>query len=459
MEVYRIKHLYGRAGFGLDAEVYRRVERSSINKEVELLFSKARKASSKRLERGGTADVFSDSMDKEGLKKRMKEERKMVFIQNVEWLERMANPDESALLEKMTLFWHGHFACESKFSKLAATQLGTLRRHALGNFSDLVKAIARDVSMIRYLNNQQNRKNSPNENFARELMELFTLGRGNYTERDIREAARAFTGWSSNLKGEFVFRRFQHDFEEKTFRGRSGNFDGDDIIDLILEDRQTARFITSKVYRYFVNPSIDERRVEDLATLFYDSGYEIEVLMRAIFESDWFYRAENRGVKIKSPAEFLAGGMRFLRARIEEPLMLFFVQKALGQVLFRPPNVAGWPGGKAWIDNSTLMLRLNLIHHLMENSEISFQLKSQPEVPPLLKRARALKTKMDLAAVEKMLSRREGEELEDLAACLLPDTAKPALDVFAPFIRTKKGKEKIHWAIRSVMSLPEYQLC
>lgn len=457
MEIQKVKHLYWRAGFGLGPEEYEQIGKSSLENEINRLFSNARKASSQFIQnREGS---MPDRMDKEALKARLKEERKLIFVENVGWLERMADPAESALLEKMTLFWHGHFACESRIFKLATAQLNSLRQHALGNFRTLVKAIARDVSMIRYLNNQQNRKNSPNENFARELLELFTLGRGHYSEEDIREAARAFTGWSSNLQGDFVFRRFQHDFGEKTFRGKSGNLDGDDIIDLILEDKQTARFIAGKVYRYFVHPVPDAEKVEQLAKVFYGSDYDIETMMRSLFESDWFYAKENRGVKIKSPAEFLAGGLRVLRAKVEEPLMLFFVQKALGQVLFQPPNVAGWPGGKSWIDNSTLMLRLNLIHHILETSEIRLQLKDRPETPPLLRRAKAMKTQVDLSPVEGMLSRKGGDILEELANWLLPDNARPALEVFAPFVNRKKDREKVQWAIRCMMSLPEYQLC
>jgi uncharacterized protein (DUF1800 family) len=194
----------------------------------------------------------------------------------------MSNPNHSALLEKMTLFWHGHFACTIKVGMLAAQQLNSIQQHALGNFRDLVLAIARDPSMIRFLNNQQNKKRQPNENFARELMELFTIGRGFYTENDVKEAARAFTGWSSNLSGEYVFRERQHDFGEKRFMNKRGNFDGTDIIDILLERRETAHFITKKIYQYFVNEKVNERRLEQLAAGFYDKNYDIKWLMQTI---------------------------------------------------------------------------------------------------------------------------------------------------------------------------------
>jgi uncharacterized protein (DUF1800 family) len=203
---------------------------------------------------------------------------------NAEWLSRMANPQESALLERMCLFWHGHFACDIKSGGLAASYLNTIRKHALGRFGDLAKGIAREPAMIRYLNNQQNRKQSPNENFARELLELFTIGRGNYTEQDIKEAARAFTGWSSNFDGTFRFRRFAHDYGSKTFMNRTGKWDGDDIIDIILEQRATAEFLAAKMYRYFVNPGDDPQHIAQIANHLYDSGYHIgetvEFIMR-----------------------------------------------------------------------------------------------------------------------------------------------------------------------------------
>ena len=166
--------------------------------------------------------------------------------------------------------------------------------------------------MSKYLNNRQNVKERPNENFARELMELFTLGVGNYTEKDIKESARAFSGWSFKNNGDFFLRKQKHDYEEKTFFGKTGHFNGDDIIDIILEQKQCAKFICTKVYKYFINPNVDEDRLEEITTLFY-KDYNIEKLMQHIFTSDWFYNKENIGAKIKSPIELLVGIHRLVR--------------------------------------------------------------------------------------------------------------------------------------------------
>ncbi|MEL6926092.1 MAG: DUF1800 family protein, partial [Bacteroidota bacterium] len=236
-QVAKIKHLYCRAGFGVHPKKWPALQQQAVEKIVDSLVQEAKQAGV--LTAASAYDRLSPNefrklSDQQKAELR-REDRKLVAQQNVEWLLRMADEKSSPLLERMTLFWHGHFACITRASKLANAQLNAIRQHALGNFRDLVMAIAKDPSMIRFLNNQQNRKQQPNENFARELMELFTIGRGHYTEQDIKEAARAFTGWSSTLRGEYVFRQRQHDEGTKNFMGRSGNFNGDDIVNILLE--------------------------------------------------------------------------------------------------------------------------------------------------------------------------------------------------------------------------------
>ena len=194
---------------------------------------------------------------------------------NVAWIDRLAKPKE-LLCEKMTLFWANHFVCEDNNYVYSQQFHNVLRKHTLGNFKGFVIAISKEAAMTKYLNTKQNRKQKPNENFARELMELFTLGVGNYTEDDIKESARVFTGYNHNLQGNFVFRKRVHDEGVKTFFGKSGNFNGDDII---LENKQCAKYICGKVYRYFVNDIIDENHVNDLANVFY-KDYDIEKLVR-----------------------------------------------------------------------------------------------------------------------------------------------------------------------------------
>lgn len=277
---------------------------------------------------------------------------------NLAWLEQMINSSQQ-LREKMSLFWHGHFATRTVNIFYQQKLLDIIRTNALGNFGDLLKAVSKSASMINFLNNNQNRKDHPNENFAREVMELFTLGRGNYTENDVKESARAFTGWGAEFNGDFVFRERQHDEGQKTFLGKTGHFDGDDILKIILEQKQTALFITRKIYRYFVNTDADQDKVEWLANRFFQH-YDIEKLMTDIFTSDWFYSEKNIGARIKSPVELIAGIRRMLPMQIDNEASQLLLQRLLGQILFYPPNVAGWPGGKNWIDSSTLMMRLRI---------------------------------------------------------------------------------------------------
>src|SRR5690606_1773058 len=244
----------------------------------------------------------------------------------------------------------------------------------------LLKEVSRSASMLYFLNNQQNRKGRPNENFAREVMELFTLGRGNYTEKDIKEAARAFTGWTATRNGEFAFRKNYHDTGEKTVLGKTGNFDGEDVLDMILENRQTANIITRKIYAFFANEHGEHAVADHVADQFYRSGYNIGRLMESIFTSDWFYKPENIGARIKSPTELLVGIQRLLPMKLNNDNSLSNMQRVLGQRLLYPPNVAGWPGGRNWIDSSTLMMRLRIPQMFYDKDEFNITPKQDDDV-------------------------------------------------------------------------------
>jgi uncharacterized protein (DUF1800 family) len=203
--------------------------------------------------------------------------------------------------------------------------------------------------MITFLNNQQNKKNHPNENFAREVMELFTLGRGNYTETDVKEAARAFTGWSLGPNGAFLFKPRLHDAGSKTVLGQTGNFNGDDVVDILLKMPKTANFICKKMYKFFVNENIDDARVAYLATRFFKNNYDIKKLLEDIFTSDWFYEQKNIGAKIKSPIELLAGIRRYIPMVMDNDEVQLLFQKVLGQILFYPPKCS-WLGWRQKLD-------------------------------------------------------------------------------------------------------------
>lgn len=287
--------------------------------------------------------------------------------------EFLATP--SPLTERLTLFWHNHFTSSYKKVKWPALlhrQNVLLRRHAAGSFRELLFQVAKDPAMILYLDTQTNRKDHPNENFARELFELFTLGEGHYREDDIKEAARAFTGWHVALRhgGGFVFNRHQHDDGVKRVLGETGMFGGDDVLSIVLDHPACAAYLTTKLWREFVSDQPDLHEVERLADLFQTSGYHIKPLLRALFMSPQFWAPENRGILVKSPVELIVGTIRIFQLPTKETEVLAKYGRRLGQDLFDPPNVKGWPGGTRWITSTTLLNRWQLLQRSLRGTEL-----------------------------------------------------------------------------------------
>ena len=274
----------------------------------------------------------------------------------------------SPITERMTLFWHNHFVSSQqkvRFSRLMYQQNVTLRANALGSFADLLHAASKDPAMLVYLDTAQSRKAQPNENFAREVMELFTLGEGQYTESDIKEAARAFTGWSLDREtGRYLFRPLIHDAGVKTVLGESGRFDGDAVLDVILERPQTATFITAKLWREFVSENPDPREVERIGKAMRNRNYDIKVALRALLLTDAFWDPANRGTMVKSPVELVVGTLRQLDVAPGGAMPFVVVAAGMGQNLFSPPNVKGWPGGEQWINSNSLLARKQFLDRL-----------------------------------------------------------------------------------------------
>ena len=283
------------------------------------------------------------------------------------WAERMLTTPRP-LEEKMTLFWHGHFATEELKNddyRLMLQQNMTLRQLATSNMSSLLIAMSKDPAMLLYLDNRLNVKGHANENYAREILELFSLGIGNYTENDIKEAARAFTGWR-NQGLTFIDDRAQHDEGMKTVFGQTGNWDGEDIVDLILQQEAAGEFIAGKMYRFFVRDEISDQMLDELAARLRDDNYALKPFLRALFLSQDFYSEPSMGTQIKSPVQFLVSTYRKLGLE-KIPGTPYFpaATNLLGQALGNPPNVKGWDGGRAWLNPSTILLRNNLIGHLL----------------------------------------------------------------------------------------------
>ena len=283
------------------------------------------------------------------------------------WANRML-ATRRPLEEKLTLFWHGHFATgENKVRdyRMMLRQNEMFRAHASGKFRDLLVGLLKDPAMLVYLDNGENVKAHPNENFGRELLELFTMGVGNYTERDVREAARAFTGWTNDVL-MFHFDKDQHDFDAKTFLGRTGPLDGEDVVDTILAQKVTGEFVAGKVYRFFVRDDVEPAVRTALGRTFRDSGYQMKPLLRQIFLSKDFYSPPAFATQIKSPVQLVLSTYKKMSLH-EVPTIPDFgrMTGSLGQSLFDPPNVAGWAGGRTWITPSTLLTRGNLFRDVL----------------------------------------------------------------------------------------------
>ena len=287
------------------------------------------------------------------------------------WVDTLfaAQTPAEQLRERMTLFWHNHFVSsvqKVKSARLMLEQNRLLRRHALGRFDGLLHAVGKDPAMVVYLDSASSRRGSPNENFAREVMELFTLGEGNYGEQDVKEAARAFTGWSIDpASGEFRWRPFAHDDGIKTVLGVSGRLDGDAVLDILLARPQTAEHLTRKLWREFISPVPDEREVKRIASRLRASGYDLRVALRELLLGSAFWATENRQSLVKSPVDFVVGSFNSLGMEPPDTAALAGLLRQLGQDLFAPPNVRGWPGGEAWINSSTLLARKQMAERLL----------------------------------------------------------------------------------------------
>ena len=457
MKISHIQHLYHRVGFGISPKESLLLSKKSKKTIVDDLCNQSKKNSPILLDVSFLDDFTPETLKNPENKMLLnKLSREKVNSFSVAWFERLQHPTE-ILREKMTLFWANHFVCENNNIVFVQQYNNILRENALGNFRDFVKKISKTAAMLNYLNNKQNKKGSPNENFARELMELFTLGQNQYSENDIKEAARAFTGYNHKEKGEFDFKINQHDDKEKTFFGKTGNFNGDDIIDVILEKKECARFISEKIYTYFVNEKINKSHIDKMVDVFY-KDYNIEKLVHFVFVSKWFYEDENIGIKIKSPLELLIGIHTIVPYQMEKSQQIILLQNLLGQVLMRPPNVAGWKTGKYWIDSNTIITRLRLPAVLLNNAQITFSEKGNEESTTnelknnKLEKKTYLKVFADWTSFEENFKNTSPEEMISQII-----SSKINAGTLANLLKNLHHSKK-DFSIQ-LMSLPEYQLC
>jgi hypothetical protein len=391
------------------------------------------------------------------------------------WLDRMVRT-RRPLEEKMTLFWHGLLVSSVSTVKNAYfvyKQNQLYRRFATGNFRQLILEVSKDPAMLMYLNNDQNVKAHPNENYARELMELFTMGIGNYTENDIKESARAFTGWT-HLGDQFVFRPQQHDAGIKTFLGQRGNLNGDQIVEIIFQQAATSKYIATRLIRFFGIDEPSSDIVTELAAAVRRNSFEIAPTLQALFASKWFYSEDVMLRQIKSPVQLVVGALRGLGVNMTQPQQVINALQIMGQELFNSPTVKGWDGGRAWINTSTLFARYNLPAYLGTGRLPS----ASRQTPPPGSDARTQYTEFDsgwnpqadLAAagtvttdgvvdlyLQKLLGFPLDPRKRDELITYMNGTGDAQSHMHDPI--TLESDRRIRGLVHLIMAMAEYQLC
>lgn len=433
-DLARVGHLHRRAGFAPSWTVLQRDLRDGPTASLERLLHGESTAGD-----GQSAESFDAMLA--AMTGRLAQAAGLPRLQGL-WLYRMIFTPHP-LRERMTLFWHNHFAtsfAKVKNSLLMQRQNDLLRTHALGDFKALLTAIGKDPAMLIWLDSTENRKAHPNENYAREVMELFTLGRGRYTEDDVRDAARAFTGWFV-LNDRFHEIPGQHDDGPKRILGRTGAFRGDDVPAILLAQPACAEFLCRKLVRQFVTEvdPLPPALIAPLARQLRDADYDVRAPLKTILNSSLFHRRETRRRRVKSPVELTVGTIRALE--ILKPTVsaeaLALACERMGQSLYAPPNVAGWEGGAAWANSTTLLNRTNFALSLLSS------------------RDPALGGRLD---VEALASRRRaaGEDAPARTADFLIELL--VQDGFAPNVRDQAARTDGREAAALVLTSPEYQL-
>ncbi|RMH46799.1 MAG: DUF1800 domain-containing protein [Gammaproteobacteria bacterium] len=391
MTLRELVHLFNRASFGLSLDDLVPLQNKSRKEVVDLLFKEARESTYYpiRIQQGEIVNPVNGFVLKK-YEDRTLNDGPWVTALVTAWLYEMVRT--GSIREKVALFWHHHMPINGQTTVLSGLYLECLRKYGLTNFRELLLAVAKTPAMMRFLDNHHSHKDAPNENWPRELLELFTLGVGNYTQKDVYEAARAFTGWRYDHDiNVWTFDPEAHDDGVKEFLGYKGNFSGEQIIDIILEQRQCARHLAAKIYQFFVhNEEKNHDHVEELATVLYENDYDLEKVFRHLFLSDWFYSNQVIGQNVKTPVELLVGFQRQsgLRA-IGVKTNTWFIER-MGEVPFHAPNVGGWPVGKDWFDTNTIVWRrlmpvvlMDIANREYERGSFTYKLVSRVDKPQL----------------------------------------------------------------------------
>lgn len=473
-------HLLNRAGFGGAPAEIERLVGLRVEEAVALLvdFEKVPEDTKNpewarpdptRAEQFAKARQMSEEERRKLRQQQQREDRERIMELRAWWLQRMVR-GARPLQEKMTLFWHGHFATSMEKVRepyFMWRQNELFRRLATGNWPQLLVEVGKDPAMLIWLDQAQSRKDHPNENFAREVMELFALGEGHYTEKDISEAARALTGWSLDRAAQkFVDRSRMHDDGPKTVLGKTGNFNGEDVLGIIAGQPQSAKFITARLWNYYAGTPLSAELNEALAAVFLKSGSTFKPMLRAMFLSEEFYSPEVVRAQVKSPVQWLVMAMRQLERDLPPPMISNALTRSLGQELFQPPNVKGWDGGLAWITTNNLLTRYNesatLVFGDMKALMGAFNGKGNQAK---LAERRLERLRLSGVDIEKLFTVEERHVKDKFIAALerrllqaeLKEQQKQALREFLD-ARGALDTEDMLGAIRLVMCTPDYQL-
>lgn len=460
-------HLLNRAGFGGPPEEIQKLLEMGPEKAVASFFEFTKspgkplpdfaRPDPMRMAKREQMRAAPEGPEKREMRRQMQQHERQTLLEYRHWwLEQMVSK-EAPLREKLVLFWHGHFATSAQKVRdawLMIQQNAIFRYNAAGNWLTMLAAVSKDPAMLVWLDQAQSRKDHPNENFAREVMELFTLGEGHYTEKDVTEAARAFTGWSLERETEqYIFRPFFHDTGMKTVLGATGPFTGDDVLRIILAQPQAAEFIMRKLWVFFANDNPSAETIRALADLFRKNGNEFKPVLETMFRSHEFYDAAVLRQQVKSPVQWLVGSVRLLDRELPRAMMTEQILRSLGQDLFAPPNVKGWDGGLAWITTNSLLNRYNTAYFLIFGQN------------PLNGNGEKRRLKSGVVDVKKLIPEEARSDKAKVLAYLeqrfIGGALKPAQErAVREFLDSVGGLDEaslLH-AIHLVMATPEYQL-
>ena len=481
-DYYTAAHLLNRAGFGgTPEEIEKLAAMSPADAVLSLVnyeqtpdptpdpeWAKPDPGRAERLRTQRNADPDTRKMMQQ---QEQQLERQRILDLKHWWLMRMVHGPRP-LQEKMTLFWHGHFATSEdkvRDAYLMWRQNNLFRQQATGDWLNLLTAMSKDPAMLVWLDQAQSRKEHPNENFAREVMELFTLGEGHYTEKDITEAARALTGWTyDRVTEQFVNRPALHDTGIKTILGRTGNLNGDDFLQQIVRQPQSSLYICAKLWNFFAGQDASPALVSALALRFRTAGMNFKSVLVVMLLSEEFYADSIVRNQVKSPVQWLVGAVRSLQREVPVPVVCLALTRSLGQDLFAPPNVKGWDGGLSWITTNNLLARYNYAAFLVQgdmsvlrglnlggpNGGGNMQMQNRLEnvTPPLLDVDRIL-TEEERSDKTKLIAALERRFIQGKLRDTQEQTLRDYLDG-----QPSLTPEVIRNTVRLLMSTPEYQL-